>query len=237
MLKPLRLGAALIAVLAPQFCTAVLALPASAVDIATLNLNLQKAVCAEDWEEGIKVVDKMIAITPSSNQSQRNKLEMLRGSVQNLSVSRTNVDSWLKGYCATPVNSFTVASNSGSSSVCSPRLSGTAAPLCELAQLLVGPEKFQAATVGAVSAKPQKVASFGKLCKGVIPTFLKSPGSAKFPEEPIVDQVATGVYVINGKVDAQNAYGALLRGSYTCVFRNDSKTGIDLVTADVSTPQ
>lgn len=245
MLKTLLSSATLIAAITTQISIVFLTSPANAVDIATLNARLQKALCTEDWEGGVKVVDQMIALTPSINQSQRNKLEMLRRSMQNLSVSRTNVDNWLESYCATPVNSSTVAdnnsfssaSNSGSSKICSPKLSGTAAPMCDLAELLLGTQKFQAATVGAMSAKPTVVASFGKRCQGVVPTFLKSPGSVKFLEEPIVDQVATGVYVTYGKVDAQNTYGALLRGSYTCIFRNDSNKGTELVTADVHTPQ
>lgn len=54
----------------------------------------------------------MIAITPSSNQKQYNELQTSRVRIQNLSISRTNVDGWLKSYCATPVITPAVTNNS-----------------------------------------------------------------------------------------------------------------------------
>jgi len=103
MLKSLRFSAALIAVVATQISTAFLTSPATAANIATLNAQLKQSICTQNWGEAVKVIDQMIAITPSSNQTQHNELKMHRLRMQNLSVSKTNVDSWLESYCATPV--------------------------------------------------------------------------------------------------------------------------------------
>lgn len=81
------------------------ALPARArsqADIATLNAQIRQATCAQDWGEAVKIVDQMLAITPRSNQTRYKELEEYRARMQNLSVSRTNVDSWLASYCTTP---------------------------------------------------------------------------------------------------------------------------------------
>lgn len=81
------------------------ALPALALpqtDTATLNAQLKQSVCTQNWGEAVKIIDKMIAITSSSNQTQHDELKIQRGRMHNLSVSKTNVDSWLENYCATP---------------------------------------------------------------------------------------------------------------------------------------
>lgn len=68
-------------------------------DIATLNTQLQKAMCIEDWEKSVEIIDKMIAVVPSMEQEQRRELRERRGILQNLAVSRTNVDRWLATFC------------------------------------------------------------------------------------------------------------------------------------------
>lgn len=106
MLKPLRLGATLAAVLATPINSAFLTETASAADMGTLNAQVRQAVCTQNWGKAVKIIDQMIAITPSSEQIQHNKLETYKVRIQNLYASKTNVDSWLLSYCATPKEVF-----------------------------------------------------------------------------------------------------------------------------------
>ena len=109
------------------------ALPTQArpkADMATLNAQLKQAVCTQGWGEAVKIVDQMIATIPASNQTQHSQLATYRERMQNLSVSRTNVDDWLESYCATPVttsaasntdfDSNTTISQASDQSDCSP---------------------------------------------------------------------------------------------------------------------
>lgn len=101
------------------------ALPARALpkaDMVTLNAQLQQAICTENWEEATKLVDQMIAITPSSDVTQRDTLEAYKQMMQNLSISRTNVDSWLESYCAAPTQQASNQSN------CDPAYPGVCIP-------------------------------------------------------------------------------------------------------------
>ncbi|MEO1187229.1 MAG: hypothetical protein AAFX46_22320, partial [Cyanobacteria bacterium J06636_27] len=40
--------------------------------------------------------------------------------------------------------------------------------------------------------------------------------SARYPSKPKVREIFQGIYVVAGKVDSQNKYGALLRNGYHC---------------------
>ena len=111
MLKSLRLGVALIAVIATQISTSFFASPANAANVAMLNAQLKQSVCTQNWEEAVKVIDQMIAITPLSEQTQHNELKTYRVRMQNLSVSNSNVDSWLKSYCPNLVTNSPVTNN------------------------------------------------------------------------------------------------------------------------------
>lgn len=108
MLKPLRLGAALAAVLATPINSAFLTETASAADMGTLNAQIRQAVCTQNWGEAVKIVDQMIAITPSSAQMQHNKLETYRGSMQSLYNSRAKVPNWPETCFAAPKEVFQV---------------------------------------------------------------------------------------------------------------------------------
>lgn len=111
MLKFLRLGVALIAVLVTPISTTFLTSPANAANVTNLNAQLKQSVCTQNWGEAVKIIDQMIAITPSSNQTQHNELQTSRVRMQNLSISRTNVDSWLETYCPTPVANSPITTN------------------------------------------------------------------------------------------------------------------------------
>ena len=84
--------------------------PASATDMATLNAQMQKAVCVQNWGEAIKLVDKMIAITPSSNQMRRNELKTYRGRMQSLYDSKANLPGWSEN-CSARTGSAPAATN------------------------------------------------------------------------------------------------------------------------------
>lgn len=87
------------------------------------------------------------------------------------------------------------------------------------------------------SAKPKVVGSLGNSCKRIVPEFLKSPGSTKFPVTPLTTEIFRGMYVVSGKVDSQNSYGALLRANYYCYMRNVPKKGIELLGAEILEPR
>lgn len=70
MLKFLRLSTTLIAIVTTQISSAVFTLPTIAADIGTLTSQLKQAVCTENWEEAVEIVDQVIATTPASNQTQ-----------------------------------------------------------------------------------------------------------------------------------------------------------------------
>ena len=111
MPKLLRLGAALIAVLAPQTSNAFLTAPAKAVDMATLNAHLQQAVCSQDWGGTVSVANQTIAATPLSNQMQRNQLETYWARIQSLYDSKANVPNWFEKCSAATVTTPAVATN------------------------------------------------------------------------------------------------------------------------------
>lgn len=53
-------------------------------------------------------------------------------------------------------------------------------------------------------------------CRDAVRAKLKAPASAKFPGGERVENVGT-TYRVFGQVDAQNSFGALLRGNFRCV--------------------
>ena len=53
-------------------------------------------------------------------------------------------------------------------------------------------------------------------CKNLVKDRLRSPGSAKFLEVELNDLDGKS-YEIVGRFDAQNGFGALLRGSFKCM--------------------
>lgn len=73
-------------------------------------------------------------------------------------------------------------------------------------------------------------------CKKAVLSILKAPGSAKFPKFSDASYSAPGgIYFIQGEVDSQNSYGALLRSPFSCttVFEGNTKGGILWTLADL----
>lgn len=61
-----------------------------------------------------------------------------------------------------------------------------------------------------------------RMCRDFVKAQLISPGSAKFSGTHT--QRSGDEYTVTGSVDAQNAFGALLRRDYTCTIRDEGDT-------------
>ncbi len=108
--------------------------------------------------------------------------------------------------------------------ICAP-LKGAENPLCKMAVMQVGSKKFSEIGQKTKSAPAKVVKDIGGVCKTRITNSLKSPASAKYPNQPQTKEIFEGIYIVTGKVDAQNTYGALLRNSYHCYmyYSSDNK--------------
>lgn len=53
-------------------------------------------------------------------------------------------------------------------------------------------------------------------CRDWVKEQLRSPGSAEFSGEDVSDD-GNGQYTVYGAVDSQNAFGGMVRNTYTCV--------------------
>lgn len=86
-------------------------------------------------------------------------------------------------------------------------------------------EAFKAITDAVRGAQPLPSGASKKLveaCKRQIPGLLLTPGTLKWVSAEATP--ATGyLYSINGKLDAQNANGALLRSGYNCLAKWNGK--------------
>ncbi len=92
-------------------------------------------------------------------------------------------------------------------------LNGLKQAYCKLASTLVGKNKMNIAARNSVS----KNIDYTEACQTIVRGRMKAPATTQFADGSSTE-IFPGVYVINGNVDSQNAYGALIRGNYTCVF-------------------
>lgn len=120
--------------------------------------------------------------------------------------------------------------------ICAP-LKGRENSLCQITGIYLGSNRFVNLGQNTTSAPQKVVASLGNSCKRIVPDLLKSPGSARFPVNPQTTEIFRGMYVVNGKVDSQNSYGALLRASYFCYLRHIPKKGIEALGAEILEPR
>lgn len=66
---------------------------------------------------------------------------------------------------------------------------------------------------------PSKLQEREEVAKRIVTSFLKSPGSAQFPDIVIKKMVDTNDrYIIFGEVDSQNGFGALLRTHFHMIL-------------------
>ncbi|MBE9047562.1 hypothetical protein IQ255_24690 [Pleurocapsales cyanobacterium LEGE 10410] len=99
---------------------------------------------------------------------------------------------------------------------------------CRLLTTALGRTKTEQVYASSTSASKNRVSSLKQLCEeGVIKPSLKAPSTAIFSDGKTLE-VSQGVYLVNGKVDAQNGYGAMLRNNYTCYFSH-TDNNFDLV--------
>jgi hypothetical protein len=62
-------------------------------------------------------------------------------------------------------------------------------------------------------------AAYKAATEEVIPKVLKAPATAKFGKKSDTFIIHShGIYKVNGYVDSQNSFGALLRSQYVCYF-------------------
>ncbi|MCL1466678.1 hypothetical protein [Argonema galeatum] len=204
--------------------------------------SVARSAVQRSFDSDILVTDAYIVVTGQNNG--------LMTPIMSITVSRSqwsnrpDIQRWARYYpntrslldfdrVTTSNQPASANSSSQSTSICDSNQDPIGKQLCKLAELLIGKEKFQATVTGTVSAKPEEVAILGASCRAAVPILLKAPATAQFPEEPIVSEVVKGVYVVYGKVDSQNSFGALLRGNYTCIYRNTPQKGIDPVYIEV----
>jgi hypothetical protein len=60
-------------------------------------------------------------------------------------------------------------------------------------------------------------------CRDKVKTQLKAPATAQFSGESVARQPTGEFYEVNGVVDAQNGFGALLRQRYRCTVTADGQ--------------
>jgi hypothetical protein len=57
-------------------------------------------------------------------------------------------------------------------------------------------------------------------CHDAVKAQLKSPSSASFPGGQVTER--SGGYVVEGAVDSQNSFGAMIRNTFTCTVAGDN---------------
>ncbi|MDY6897453.1 MAG: hypothetical protein SWZ49_05150 [Cyanobacteriota bacterium] len=111
--------------------------------------------------------------------------------------------------------------------ICEP-LKGEENSLCLMALRKVGSKRFSELGQTTKTAPAKVVKDIPGVCKTKVTSTLKSPASARYPSKPQVKEIFQGIYIVSGKVDAQNSYGALLRNGYHCYMyytdKNQLKT-------------
>lgn len=74
---------------------------------------------------------------------------------------------------------------------------------------------FLSAAGCAAEPEPSKDTAIAA-CHRFVKERLRAPSSAQFPPDGLDVSTAGGIYAISGAVDAQNGFGALIRGRYSC---------------------
>lgn len=106
--------------------------------------------------------------------------------------------------------------------ICEP-LKGEDNSLCLMALRKIGSKRFSELGQTTKTAPAKVVKDIPGVCKTKVKATLKSPASAKYPTKPKVKELFQGMYVVTGKLDAQNTYGALLRREYHCYMHYTEK--------------
>lgn len=72
-----------------------------------------------------------------------------------------------------------------------------------------------------------------EFCQEEIRDRLKTPASAKFSDATVDPEEGSTVYRVSGAVDAQNGFGAMVRGNYRCTLRHNEDGSWVAITASV----
>lgn len=112
--------------------------------------------------------------------------------------------------------------------ICEP-LKGNDNSLCKMALRKVGSKKFSQIGQTTKSAPAKTVKAIPSICKTRVTNNLKSPASARYPNQPQTREIFEGIYIVTGKVDSQNSYGALLRKGYHCYMYYSSDNKLQLM--------
>lgn len=76
-----------------------------------------------------------------------------------------------------------------------------------------------------LAAKQEEEATARNMARTLVQEGLLAPGTARWVSEEILDRDKYGRYLVHVVVDSQNAFGALLRGSFLVVLRVDLEAG------------
>lgn len=106
--------------------------------------------------------------------------------------------------------------------ICEP-LKGNDNSLCLMALRKVGSKRFSDIGQTTKTAPKKVVKDIGGVCRTKVTNTLPSPASARYPSKPQTREIFQGIYVVTGKVDSQNKYGALLRKGYHCYMYYSDK--------------
>ena len=78
--------------------------------------------------------------------------------------------------------------------------------------------------VGACGPDQGSVYGAADACRQIVAARLKAPSTANLPLSKIVTDLDSSRYMVAGIYDAQNSFGAMLRGKYVCTVRYNSFT-------------
>lgn len=84
-----------------------------------------------------------------------------------------------------------------------------------VAAVVLGGAAFLGSAYGIASPTRDPARGAERACEQFIEARLKAPSTARFPRET-VSKNTVGAYVVEGQVDAQNGFGAMIRMDYTC---------------------
>lgn len=71
------------------------------------------------------------------------------------------------------------------------------------------------------------------VCEDFVRDRLKSPGSADF-QRPDISPLTNDRWQVDGTVDSQNGFGALIRSSYSCLVRDTGDGMARLIDLEIS---
>lgn len=90
------------------------------------------------------------------------------------------------------------------------------------------------ATNTARAAREAVEQSVTDACKSAVAAKLKSPGSAQWSNVEASRPYGNFTWKVEGKVDSQNGFGALVRGEFLCAVEVDGRGNVTSTEADLT---